>query len=82
MLSRITATTSYRDFWDASVELVIQFVLQRVDQDVGVIAGNSPLEPTNDEMVQRCRKALEGKGVSIFAELWKGHKEQGPWSIH
>jgi hypothetical protein len=68
-LRRIEPTTSYQSFWDASVALVSEFVKIRLDKDCASLNGNfSFLEPTNDEVVRRCRKSLEGKGVIIFAE--------------
>jgi hypothetical protein len=77
-LKQIRPTTSYRNFWKASVALLNVFVRMRNNQDQDLVNDRSAfIEPTNDEMVQLCRKALEGKEVSIFAEPWKVHEEQG-----
>jgi hypothetical protein len=75
-LKQIRPTTSYRNFWKASVALLSVFVMKRHDRDYRGKERKS-LEPTNNEVVQWCRTALEGNGVSIFPELWKVHEEQG-----
>lgn len=64
-LKQIKPTTSYVKFWPASVALIREFVMKRVLID---LHDEKPAEPTNDEVVQRCRTALEEKGVSIFAK--------------
>jgi hypothetical protein len=85
-LENIRPTTSYQVFWRASVEFVTQFLDARNDREREARQSNCSLkklrEPTVDEVLKNCRKALEGKGVSIFAELWpvKGDEEQGPGS--
>jgi hypothetical protein len=75
-LRLIRTTTSYRKFWKAIFALLKVFFALRSKQDQDV--DQSPfIEPTNNEVVQWCRKALEGKEVSIFPEPWKVYEEQG-----
>ncbi len=68
-LPGIKPTTSYEQYWEASFELVEQFVRDQYGRE-----GRNPSfsEPKNEEVMQRCLEALKENGVPIFAELSEG----------
>jgi len=71
-LKQIAPTPSYKEYWDVSVKLVNEFFKDQSDRVYKVNKGQSLSEPKDCDVVQRCREALKGKGVPIFADPSKG----------
>ncbi len=68
-LPGIKPTTSYKQYWEASTDLVGQFVKDRF----GRVRKNASLSELRDEEVmRRCLQTLKSARVLIFAELLEG----------
>ena len=68
--ANITPTDSYQQFWTAAVSLVLLFLKQRGDRQQKTLHKMPIVEPTIDEVVQECRKAVEeqGTGTVVFPQ--------------
>ncbi len=67
-LNKTAPTPSYKEYWDASVELVKKFGKDRFNRKLD----KGPVSEPDNKVMQECLDALKSNGVPIFAEPSEG----------